>query len=83
MGLSVRGFVAPGGPCGKTKARCGGHNGLNAARTRADPPSAAILDAGARPQPPNTTLFLIRPGASVNKPVTASARVKIQIIAER
>ncbi len=35
------------------------------------------------PQPPNTTLFMIRPGASVNKPVTTSARVKIQIIAER
>ena len=34
-------------------------------------------------QPPNTTLFMIRPGASVNKPVTTSARVKIQIIAER
>ena len=33
--------------------------------------------------PPNTTLFMICPGASVNKPVTTSARVKIQIIAGR
>jgi hypothetical protein len=38
---------------------------------------------GRRSQPPNTTLFMIRPGASVNKPVTTRARVKIQIIAER
>ena len=35
------------------------------------------------PQPPNITLFMIRPGARVNRPVTTSARVKIQIIAER
>ena len=35
------------------------------------------------PQPANITLFMMRPGAKVNRPVTTSARVKIQIIAER
>jgi hypothetical protein len=44
---------------------------------------ADVSTIGVQPQPPNTTLFMIRPGASVNKPVTTSARVKIQIIATR
>jgi hypothetical protein len=34
-------------------------------------------------QPPNTTLFMIRPGARVNRPVRISARVKIESIAKR
>jgi hypothetical protein len=46
---------------------------------------AAMLGPGHRRklQPPNTTLFMIRPGARVNRPVTISARVKIESIAKR
>jgi hypothetical protein len=55
---------------------------LSTAPTSADP-RISRFRRQRTPQPPNTTLFRIRPGASVNKPVTTSARVKIQIIAER
>ncbi len=81
-GFQAGAFCA-GAPPRKAKARYRGHNRLNADTARTDPSVLRNSRRKHAPQPPNTTLFMIRPGASVNKPVTTSARVKIQIIAER
>lgn len=83
MTLEVGAFLAPRRRGRKAKAGYRGHNGLNAAPAGEDPPIRPHFIRRRARQPPKTTLFMIRPGASVNKPVTTSARVKIQIIVWR
>src|SRR5271166_5526946 len=86
MGLvGARPFMAPRSGRRKAGGDGDGHNGVKGGRRPPSTPVFALryFRARGRGQSPKITLFMIRPGAKVNSPVTTRARVKIQIMARR